>query len=111
MVQSLPSALDKAGLKACERPSTIASRAATKSHSNTLLNIQDHTSEKAWGRFQEERVRFARVFAISIAILLLFLLNTAPGHASTIAHGCAQPVPPSVSGSPGIVLISQLPHP
>ena len=60
-------------------------------------------------------MRFARVFAISIAILLLFLLNSAPGHASTTPHGCAQPVPPSVSGSPGpppatpgIVLINEI---
>ncbi len=60
-------------------------------------------------------MRFARVFAISIAILLLFLLTTAPGHASTTPHGCAQPVPPSVSGSPGpapatpgIVLINEV---
>ena len=60
-------------------------------------------------------MRFARVFAISIAFLLLFLLNTTPGHASTTPRHCAQPVPPSVSGSPGpapatpgIVLINEV---
>ncbi len=60
-------------------------------------------------------MRFVRVFAISIAILLLFLVSTAPGYASTKSHGCAQPVPPLMSGSPGappatpgIVLINEV---
>ena len=63
-------------------------------------------------------MRSARAFttvAISIAILLLLLVNIAPGHASTIPHGCAQPVPPIMSGSPGpppatpgIVLINEV---
>lgn len=63
-------------------------------------------------------MRFARVFAtfaISITILLLFLVSTAPGYASKIPHGCAQPVPPIMSGSPGpppatpgIVLINEV---
>jgi hypothetical protein len=60
-------------------------------------------------------VRFARVFAISIAVLLLFLANTAPSYASPTAHPCAQPVPPLMSGSPGpapatpgIVLINEV---
>jgi hypothetical protein len=63
-------------------------------------------------------VRFVRVFAISIATLLLFLVSTAPGYASTKPHpphGCAQPVPPLMSGSPGpppatpgIVLINEI---
>jgi hypothetical protein len=60
-------------------------------------------------------VRFARVFAICIAILLLFLLTTAPGHASTTPHGCARPAPPPIPGSPGpppatpgIVLINEV---
>lgn len=60
-------------------------------------------------------MRFARVFAISIAILMLFLVSSAPGYASTKPHACAQPVPPLLSGSPGpppatpgIVLINEV---
>lgn len=63
-------------------------------------------------------MRFARVFttvATSITILMLFLMSTAVGHASTLAHGCAQPTPPPVSGSPvippatpGIVVINEI---
>ena len=60
-------------------------------------------------------MRFARVFAISIAILLLFLINTAPGYASTTPHGCAPLAPPPVSDSPitppatpGIVVINEV---
>lgn len=59
-------------------------------------------------------MRFARVFATS-AILLLFLVSAAPAYASTPPHGCAQPAPPPVSGSPvtppaspGIVLINEV---
>ncbi len=60
-------------------------------------------------------MRFVRVFAISIAILLLCLVSSAPGYASKKPHGCAQPVPPLMSGSPGpppatpgIVLINEV---
>ncbi len=60
-------------------------------------------------------MRFVRVFAISIAILLLFLVSTAPGYASTTPHGCAPLAPPPVSGSPvtspatpGIVVINEI---
>jgi hypothetical protein len=60
-------------------------------------------------------VRFARVLAISIAVLLLFFATSAPGYATTPAHGCAQPTPPPVSGSPvtppatpGIVVINEI---
>ncbi len=63
-------------------------------------------------------MRFARAFATfatSIAILLFFLLNTAPGYASTTPHGCAPQAPPPVSGTPGpppatpgIVLINEV---
>jgi len=63
-------------------------------------------------------VRSARAFttvAISIAILLLLLVNIAPGHAATIPHGCAPLVPPSVHGTPvpppvtpGIIVINEL---
>jgi hypothetical protein len=60
-------------------------------------------------------VRFARVFAISIAILLLFLVYARPGYAAATPHGCAQPAPPPVSGSPvippatpGIVVINEV---
>jgi len=49
-------------------------------------------------------VRFARIFATGIAVLLLLLVNFAPVYAATKphAHGCAQPVPPLMSGSPGL---------
>jgi hypothetical protein len=46
-------------------------------------------------------VRFARILAIIVAILLLFLFNTAPGHASTTPHPCAPLVPAHLPGSPG----------
>ena len=49
-------------------------------------------------------MRFARIFATGIAVLLLLLVNFAPVFAATKphAHGCAQPVPPLMSGSPGL---------
>ncbi len=60
-------------------------------------------------------MRLARMFAISIAVLLLFLVNFAPASAATPPHGCASLTPPPVSGSltsppatPGIVLINEV---
>ena len=62
-------------------------------------------------------MRFARIFATGIAVLLLFLVNFAPVYAATKphAHGCAPLAPPPVSGSltsppatPGIVLINEV---
>ncbi len=60
-------------------------------------------------------MRFARILAISIAVLLLFLAISAPAYASTPAHGCAPTTPPAVPGSPvtppatpGIVVINEI---
>ena len=60
-------------------------------------------------------MRLARIFAISIAVLLLFMVNFAPVHAAAPPHGCAPLAPPAVSGSlasppatPGIVLINEV---
>ncbi len=60
-------------------------------------------------------MRFVRVFATSVAILLLFLVDAAPGYASATPHGCAPLAPPPVSGSPvappatpGIVVINEI---
>ena len=66
-------------------------------------------------RYEEGRVRFARILAIGIAVFLLFLAIAAPVYASTPAHGCAPMTPPPVSGSlvtppatPGIVVINEI---
>jgi len=55
------------------------------------------------------------MFAISVAVLLLFQVTTARGYTSTTVHGCAPPVPPLIPGSPapppatpGIVLINEV---
>ena len=60
-------------------------------------------------------MRFVRVFGISIATLLLFLVSTAPGYASKAPHGCAPLAPPTVPGTPvsppatpGIIVINEL---
>lgn len=60
-------------------------------------------------------MRVARILAISIAVLLLLPAISAPAYASTAAHGCAQPVPPIMPGSPGpppatpgIILINEV---
>lgn len=60
-------------------------------------------------------MRFARILAIGIAVFLLLPPISAPAYASTPAHGCAQPIPPLMPGSPGpppatpgIVLINEV---
>ena len=60
-------------------------------------------------------MRFARILAISIAVLLLFPAISAPAYASTPAHGCAPMTPPPVPGSPvtppatpGTVVINEI---
>ncbi|HEY6541482.1 MAG TPA: lamin tail domain-containing protein [Ktedonobacteraceae bacterium] len=60
-------------------------------------------------------MRFARILAIGIAVLLLFPAISAPAYASTPAHGCAPTTPPTVPGSlvtppatPGIVVINEI---
>ena len=60
-------------------------------------------------------MRFARLLAISIAVLLLIPAISAPAYASSPAHGCAPMTPPPVPGSPvtppatpGIVVINEI---
>lgn len=60
-------------------------------------------------------MRFARLLATSIVVLLLFLAISAPAYASAPAHGCAPMTPPPVAGSPvtppatpGIVVINEV---
>ena len=60
-------------------------------------------------------MRFARLLATGIAVLLLFPAISVPAYASTPAHGCAPMTPPPVAGSPvtppatpGIVVINEV---
>ncbi len=60
-------------------------------------------------------MRFARLLASSIAVLLLFPAIAMPVYASAPAHGCAPMTPPPVAGSPvtppatpGIVVINEV---
>ena len=60
-------------------------------------------------------MRFARILATGIAILLLFPAISAPVYASAPAHGCAPTTPPPVPGSlvtppatAGIVVINEI---
>ncbi len=60
-------------------------------------------------------MRFARLFAISVTILLLLSFSTMHSYASTLAHGCAPTSPSPLPGSPvsppstpGIVLINEV---